>query len=64
MKRLLFPLLILGTIVLVACSGLSSQKTSDDLIGSKVSVSGGEYTNVSVDELQEMLKKKDEDSES
>jgi len=59
MKRLLFPLLILGAIVLAACSGLSSQQTSDGLIGSKVSVSGGEYTNVSVDELQEMLKEKD-----
>jgi rhodanese-related sulfurtransferase len=50
---------ILGTIILSACSGFSSQSTSSESIGSKVAVPGGEYTNVSVDELQEMLKVKD-----
>ncbi|NIT56618.1 MAG: hypothetical protein GWN00_10410, partial [Aliifodinibius sp.] len=33
--------------------------TSGEVIGKKISVSGGEYTNVSVEELQAMLEEKD-----
>ena len=58
MKRIFVFALILGSILLAACS-ITSTPISDDVVGEKVSVAGGEYTNVAVDELETMLENKD-----
>jgi rhodanese-related sulfurtransferase/predicted small secreted protein len=58
MKRIIVFALILGSILLAACSSTSTP-ISDDVVGEKVSVVGGEYTNVAVDELETMLENKD-----
>lgn len=58
MKRIIVFALILGSILLAACSSTSTP-ISDDVVGEKVSVAGGEYTNVAVDELETMLVSKD-----
>jgi rhodanese-related sulfurtransferase/predicted small secreted protein len=58
MKRIIVFALILGSILLAACSSTSTP-ISDDVVGEKVSVVGGEYTNVAVDELETMLVSKD-----
>lgn len=53
MKRL-FTLMLTLALALTAC-----QSQSAEINGQKVSVDGGEYTNVNVDELNAMLKNKD-----
>jgi rhodanese-related sulfurtransferase/predicted small secreted protein len=58
MKLIFVFALILGSILLAACSSTSTP-ISDDVVGEKVSVVGGEYTNVAVDELETMLENKD-----
>ena len=58
MKLIFVFALILGSILLAACSSTSTP-ISDDVVGEKVSVAGGEYTNVAVDELETMLENKD-----
>lgn len=58
MKRIFVFTLFLGSILLAACSSTSTP-ISDDVVGEKVSVAGGEYTNVAVDELETMLESKD-----
>ena len=58
MKRIFVFTLFLGSILLAACSSTSTP-ISDDVVGEKVSVAGGEYTNVAVDELETMLVSKD-----
>ena len=58
MKRIIVFALILGSILLAACSSTSTP-ISDDVVGEKVSVAGGEYTNVAVVELETMLENKD-----
>ena len=56
-------LLILAPFLLTACIGKSAkpqaQVGSETIPGQKVPVSGGEYTNISVKEFQEMMKSKD-----
>jgi rhodanese-related sulfurtransferase len=56
-KLLIFAILI--TILLTACSSSESLPAAGDVIGQKVSVQGGTYTDISVSELQTMLENKD-----
>lgn len=56
-KLLIFAILI--SIFFTACSRSESLPVSGNTIGQKVSVPGGEYTDVSVNELQIMLENKD-----
>jgi rhodanese-related sulfurtransferase len=54
---------ILASLFLAACGGTSARKastaSSEAIAGQKVAVTGGEYTDISVGELQGMLKNKD-----
>lgn len=61
MKKIKLTVLILSALLaLAACKGNNIiQEDSPDQIGRRISVSGGSYTDVSVDELQAMLKDKD-----
>lgn len=61
MKRNLFFTMVLGIFLLVACSGQSGASSPSGVFGESVSVAGGEYTKVSVSELQAMLADKDFD---
>jgi rhodanese-related sulfurtransferase len=54
MNRMFLLLAIVGGLLISAC-----QAASIEVQGTKVDVSGGSYTNVSVTELQSMLKNKD-----
>ncbi|MEJ2265635.1 MAG: rhodanese-like domain-containing protein [Anaerolineales bacterium] len=56
-KLLIFAILI--SILLTACSSSESLPAAGDVIGQKVSVQGGTYTDISVSELQTMLENKD-----
>jgi rhodanese-related sulfurtransferase len=58
MKRIFVFALILGSILLAACSSTPTP-ISGEVVGEKVPVAGGEYTNVTVDELETMLESKD-----
>lgn len=58
MKPIFVIVLILGSILIVACSSTSTPVTGE-VVGEKVPVAGGEYTNVNVDELETMLESKD-----
>lgn len=59
MKQILIFTLILGALILAACNSVDTPVSSGDVIGEEVLVSGGEYTNVSVEELQTMFEDKD-----
>src|SRR5512139_36382 len=59
MKRYLSILLVLGAGLLFACSKTAPSQPAADIIGQKVSVEGGSYTDVSVAEMQAMLANKD-----
>jgi len=59
MRKIIFPLLLISAFLLSACNVSSSTETSYDSTGSKVSVPGGAYTNLNVEELQGMLENKD-----
>jgi rhodanese-related sulfurtransferase len=59
MNRVFIFTLILGALILAACNSVDTPVSSGDVIGEKVLVSGGEYTNVSVEELQTILENKD-----
>lgn len=50
---------LLGFMLLSACSNTETQATPIEITGKKVSVQGGQYTNISVAEMQSMLKNKD-----
>ena len=56
MKRTIFLTLVLSVILFAGCSG---QTAPTEVVGKEIPVSGGAYTNVSVPELQTMLKNKD-----
>lgn len=62
MKRKLWFMLIIA-LLLAACGGETVKQTapvsSKPIPGQKVAVSGGEYINITVSDLQEMLKNKD-----
>lgn len=63
MKRMLWLIIMLGLSVFTACSGKTEQQAEsasvEAITGEKVAVAGGEYTDITVDELQDMLKTKD-----
>ena len=59
MKRLSGFLLFLVTLLLTACQSAATPQPITEVVGQKVSVDGGAYTNVSVAELQTMLANKD-----
>jgi rhodanese-related sulfurtransferase len=62
-KTKFWHLLILAMFLLTACSGKPAKQVapvgSEAILGQKVAVSGGEYTDISVSDLQAMLKNKD-----
>jgi rhodanese-related sulfurtransferase len=62
-KRKIWFMLIIAPLLLAACGGETVKQTapvsSEPIPGQKVAVSGGEYTNITVSDLQEMLKNKD-----
>ncbi len=53
MKRIFFPLFVF-IVALAAC-----QSQAVEVVGEKVSVEGGTYSNINADQLDNMLKKKD-----
>ena len=63
MKTKYWFVLISMSILLAACAekpaNQASTVSSEAIAGQKVAVPGGEYTNISVSDLQEMLKNKD-----
>jgi len=46
-------------LLISACGNAATPTISADLIGNQVSIAGGSYTDISVDELQTMLANKD-----
>jgi len=62
-KRKFWFVLIMLSVLISACGGeaatQSSPVSSEPIPGQKVTASGGEYTNITVDELQAMLENKD-----
>jgi len=63
MKKFTWSLLILCSLLLVACGGTATKEvppvSTEAITGTKVAVSGGEYTDISVSALQDMLNQKD-----
>ena len=59
MKLLHWILLVLGAGLLIACTSAAASQPAAGVVGQKVSVDGGTYTDISVAELQSMLAHKD-----
>ena len=59
MKFLKSMLLFLLAVILTACGSAITPQTTAEVVGQKVSVDGGSYTDVTVADLQTMLAKKD-----
>ena len=59
MIRTMVIFLVVIALLLSACESTSTPASSIDVVGQQVSVPGGSYTDVSVDELQTMLENKD-----
>lgn len=59
MKRFIVIWLILAAGLVAACTSSTSTQPAVEVVGQKVSVDGGSYTDVSVTELQTMLVNKD-----
>ena len=59
MKRIFVFTIILGSILLAACSSTSIPAAPGQVVGQKVSIAGDEYTNVTANELETMLNSKD-----
>jgi rhodanese-related sulfurtransferase len=63
MKSKFWHMLIMAAFLLAACSGKPAKQAapvgSEAIPGQKVAVSGGEYSDIRVSDLQEMLKNKD-----
>ena len=59
MKRLVVILMAVALILFTACNRSANNSTPVVGVGKQVSVSGGSYTDISVAELQSMLKTKD-----
>ncbi len=59
MKRLLVGLVLVGLLLISACSSATPIPASVSVTGKQVQVSGGSYTDVSVAELQTMLSHND-----
>ena len=58
MKRLSMILLLVIASLFAACQGASTPQPAVEVVGQKVTVNGGSYTDVSVAELQSMLANK------
>jgi hypothetical protein len=50
---------VLIMVLVTACQGSSKADQADDKVGKVVSTEGGEYLDISVDELESMLENKD-----
>ena len=59
MTRTIMPLMLLITLLLSACKTTGTPTPAVEVVGQQVSVTGGTYTDVSVEELQTMLANKD-----
>jgi rhodanese-related sulfurtransferase len=59
MKRLIILTIIISSLLLAACSSTASPSVIGETSGQKVPVTGGEYTDISVTELQTMFEDKD-----
>ena len=60
MRKICLSILLLVGFLLSACSvGTNPPNNSTEHVGTKVAVPGGEYTDITVSELQQMLEKKD-----
>ena len=59
MNRFTGTILIFFAVLLTACKSTSTKQPPVEVVGQKVSVAGGSYTDVSVSELQTMLANKD-----
>lgn len=63
MKKMIWFLFVVSSLLLAACGGKATPATSpvstEAISGTKVDVSGGEYTDISVKALQNMLDHKD-----
>jgi rhodanese-related sulfurtransferase len=59
MKKFTGILLILASLLLAACQSAATPQPTVEVVGQKVPVDGGSYTDVSVAELQTMLANKD-----
>ena len=59
MNRLIVIIMLVAVLFLAACSAPAAPLTTVEVVGKQVSVSGGNYTDVSVNELQTMLANKD-----
>lgn len=59
MKYTVIFILIFGSVLLAACSIPGTPAAPGEIVGQKVSVSGGEYTNITANELESMLDNKD-----
>jgi rhodanese-related sulfurtransferase len=59
MKRLIVLTIIISSLLLAACSSTASPSVIGETSGQKVPVAGGEYTDISVTELQTMFEDKD-----
>jgi rhodanese-related sulfurtransferase len=62
-KRRFWFVLVMLAVLMTACGGEATKQSppvsSQPIPGQKVAVTGGEYTNITVDELQDMLRNKD-----
>lgn len=58
-KQFTGMLLILSAVLLAACQSAATTQPTDKIMGQKVAVESGSYTDVSVAELQTMLASKD-----
>ena len=59
MKRILIFTFALGSLLLAACNSPAAPAVGEEQLGEKVSVDGGEFTNINVEELQAILDDKD-----
>jgi len=58
-RKYMLSILLAATVLLAACSSTISQGAPVEVRGKKITVQGGEFTEISVGELQTMLKNKD-----
>lgn len=59
MARTISISMVVLLLLISACGNAATPTISADLIGNQVSIAGGSYTDISVDELQTMLANKD-----
>jgi rhodanese-related sulfurtransferase len=59
MKRITGIVFLISTLILAACQRTATVQSTVEVVGQKISVDGGSYTDISVAELQTMLASKD-----